>query len=333
LIQKYSGLLISPIIPLMLAFSMNAFASGEAVLCAQVLAPMDQLKVAAVQYPLSEGKTRSQFLAKMHSYIVSARAQGAEIVVFPELVTTETINWNGLASEITQLHELAAHFTPEYIQWLQSEARDNQIAILGGTTPRLIGTRTVNTAVLAFPNGNLVLQDKLFLTPDEKLWNWSPGEELKAFQTPWGKTVITTCFDCEFPAISKLVSQASPEVIFVPSWTSSEHGLNRVDWTAKARAIEHFAYVVKTGTVPDPSAAQIPQFGQASIISPQDAGFPNVVAEGVRNQDQIVYATLDLKSLRAQRLTSGYFPDSEQNKRTAPLSLISLPGTVSRVSQ
>ena len=285
----------------------------------QALVDPNILRVAAVQYPLAEGRSARDFYAKMSTFIQEAKNNGAQLVVFPELVTTELIDWSN-ENYVQQLRDVAANFTPRYIHWLQTKARELQISILGGTTPRVVNGQIYNTAVVALPDGTSFLQDKLFLTPDEKEWNWTPGTALKVFNAPWGKTVITTCFDCEFPMVSQLVAKVKPELILVPSWTSSESGLNRVDWTAKSRAVEHFSFVVKTGTVPDPASPQI-HFGKASIITPQDKGFPTTVIEGNLNESVIVYGNLDMQKLNQRRQDTGYYPVKEQEARTAPLTL------------
>ncbi len=281
---------------------------------------LDALRVAAVQFPLAEGRSAEDFLAKMKIFIDEAKQNGAQLVVFPELITTELVDWKS-NNETEQLVKIAQEFTPRYIEWLKHKSHQLNISILGGTTPRLVDGKIFNSAVLALPDGKVILQDKVFLTPDEKKWNWTAGQDFKAFDTPWGKTAITTCFDCEFPIISQMMAKAQPEVILVPSWTSTESGLNRVDWTAKSRAIEHFSFVIKTGTVPDPKSAQI-HFGKAGIITPQDQGFPAIPIEGKLNEASIIYGNLDLKLLRERRKTTGYYPAQEQGQRAAPINFM-----------
>lgn len=282
---------------------------------------MSSLKVAAVQYPLADGIKPDAFLEKIASYIEEAKSQGSNLVVFPELVTTELVDWySKTATDIEQLRQIATDFTPHYIDWLSRQAKANNISIVGGTTPRLSGKDIVNTAVLALSDGRVMLQDKLFLTPDEKQWGWVGGDTLNIFETPWGKTVITICFDCEFPIVSNMLAGERPDVILVPSWTSTHSGLNRVDYTARARAVEHYAYVVKTGTVAA-EGATLPHFGQASFHTPQDKGFPTQPNEGRLNEAGIVYGTLDLQLLREKKASSGYNPSHEQNLRLNPIKI------------
>ena len=310
----------------------SATAGAGPLICANVMRPafkvedkkvkfretMDSLKVAAVQFPLAENNKPAAFYAKIENYLLEAHKNGAQLIVFPELITLELIDWTH--DEKPQLQKIAAEFSPAYIEWLKGKAQELQVSILGGTTPKLRGQNLVNVAVLAFPDGRVFEQEKIYLTPDEKDWGWSPGEVLRLVNAPWGKTVITTCFDCEFPQISQKLVPYKPEVILVPSWTSSQSGYNRVDWSARARAIEHYAYVIKTGTVKDPTSTQ-PHFGVATMIGPQDKDFSDEIIEGKPNQPQILYGTLDLKKLRDHRDDSGYNPSLEQTKRKAPFKV------------
>ncbi len=281
---------------------------------------MDSLRVAAVQYPQGEGKTFESFIAKVEGYLIEAKEKNAQLIVFPELITLELVDLKSKIPEKNQLAAIADEVTPRYIAWLKDSAKRFNIAIMGGTTPRRVGLLIKNTAILAMADGKTVMQDKIFLTPDEKAWGWSPGESLEVFSSPWGSTVITTCFDCEFPMVSEGLVNARPDLILVPSWTSSLSGLNRVDWTAKSRAVEHYAFVIKTGTIPDPSSQQS-HFGRASIIGPQDTGFSTEIIEGELNKSQIIIGDLDLAQQRKQKSVSGYYPGHEQQQRRTPFSV------------
>lgn len=277
------------------------------------------LKVAAVQYPLEEGVSAERLFDKIRTRVRDARAAGASLVIFPELITTELVDWNQHDHE--QLTAIARDFTPKYFEFLKTLARDEGIAILGGSTPR-VGTHGIlNTAALALADGRFFTQDKLFLTPDEKEWGWVGGDTLNVIETPWGRTVISICFDTEFPGVSDLLVVEKPDLILVPSWTSTQSGLNRVDWTSRARAVEHFAYVVKTGTVAPVPAGANPHWGQASIHTPQEQGFPVEPLNGEMNVDQILYGTLDLAFLRAKKAASGYYPGNEQRLRVRPIKV------------
>lgn len=208
--------------PLLFTLSrVNIFHREQRTLTTQREKNMDRLKVAAVQFPLAERQTPVSFLAKVEGYMSKATQHGAQLIVFPELITVELVNWQAGEGDIPQLHRIASEFTPRYTEWLRKQAEEKKVAILGGTTPRLVEGHIVNTAILAMPGGRIHLQDKIFLTPDEKAWGWTPGSTLRVIDAPWGKTVIAICFDCEFPVIAHMISKFKPELLLVPSWTST----------------------------------------------------------------------------------------------------------------
>lgn len=273
----------------------------------------DLLKLGVIQYPLEENSSYDSFLKKVDHYIKISKKNGSELIVLPELITTELVNWS--EPEIPQLEYIARNITPKYKAWLKLKALENNISILGGTTPQYKGKKIFNTALLALSDGRLLEQDKIFLTPDEKNWNWTPGKTLNIFDTRWGKMAILICFDSEFPFISQKISASKPDLILIPSWTSSQSGFNRVDWSARARAIEHYAYVVKTGTVQSKTSTQ-PHFGNATIFGPQDHQFPTEPQSGRMNKKDILFQEIDLNLLRNKKEISGYNPSLEQQKRT-----------------
>jgi predicted amidohydrolase len=278
------------------------------------------LKVAAIQYDLAEGISPQVFFQKVEKFIAETAQQGAEVVVFPELITTEMVDYQSAISEKDQLRTLAQEVTPQYFQFIKDQAKKYKVSIMGGTSPRVSGKDIFNTAILALPDGRAFYQDKIFLTPDEKNWGWQAGKKINLIDAPWGRSVILICFDSEFPGISNRLVKHAPEVLFVPSWTSTEAGFNRVDWSTKARAIEHFAFVVKTATVPHVRSTQ-PHFGNASIVGPQEPFFNINPLEGSKNEVKIVWGTLDLKAMRERRILTGYFPGKEQTERNASIRM------------
>lgn len=278
---------------------------------------MSKVQVSAIQFPLQEKVSSEQFLKKVEHYI--DQSLDCDLVVFPELFSTEIIQIDENSSYHNQLRDHAINFTPEYITWLQVQAQSKKINILGGTVPRIVEEKIYNTAVLVLNSGEILLQDKLYLTPDEKSWHLTPGTTLNIFDTKIGKLVINICFDSEIPEISNLLVSEQPEIILIPSWTSTLSGLNRVEWSARARAVEHYAYVVKTGTVPGNSMTE--PFGQAAIISPQETGFPTDIIHGPINRPSIVKGELDLSLLRSMRKKSGYYPALEQTIRPKNIKL------------
>jgi predicted amidohydrolase len=236
------------------------------------------------------------------------------LVVFPELASIDrVVAAPGGAGERSQWDKVAREDAPRFFEASAAIARRHGVALLSGTFPRFRDSSTiVNTACFSFADGRAqVLRDKIFVTAWERAsWRWQDGGgELEPFDAPWGSTVIATCYDVEFPGLSNRVARARPELWLVPSCTEAVHGYSRVRWCAQARAVEHHAYVVHTGTVGQG------HYGQASVFTPCEDGFPHVAAEGPRNVAGIVYAELDLERLRESRRTARAYPARDQLER------------------
>lgn len=276
-----------------------------------------QIKVAAVQFPIEMNRTQAQYEAKVEAWVMKAKAEGANLVVLPELIALDLLRTNSAVSETEQLREIATRVTPAFFEFAQGLARRENVSILAGSSPRVLDGKVVNTAFLAFPDGRSVMQDKTFLTPDEKDWGWAPGRGLQVFDAPWGRTVIMICFDSEFPVLSQQLAAYKPEVILVPSMTGDISGLYRVQWCAQARAIEHYAFVVSTGTVTG-EGSRDQHCAQASLITPSEPGWPGLLARGPLNEAAMITGLLDFDLLAERRASARIYPAREQLVRIEP---------------
>lgn len=268
------------------------------------------LHVAAIQYPIQGGLSPAELQDKVHHFIEKSKKKGAELVVFPELVALDLLKANTEESETVQLEKMAESYSEKYFDWISSESKKLGVIVLGSSFPRKVDGHIRNTAILAFPDGRVVLQDKLFLTPDERAWGWEQGHELKLLEdAKLGRFVITICYDSEFPEVSQKYSEFRPNLILIPSMTGRA-GLNRVRFSAQARAVEHFSYVVVTGTV----SKNRDHVGQALVVGPQDDHFPLDPELGKFNESDILVSALNLKKLIETRATAGAYPvrDSKQ---------------------
>lgn len=319
-LRRYLSLSLLFISPAIFSIFVSAAGLGPVTFrtkntCQSLLEFKSDLRLSVVQYAMSGGLSFADFQNKVRAQVLSAKQAGSELVVFPELFTLDLIRPN--SSETDEVAEIAKTWTPQIWRWLTELAREQQIAILAGSSPRYVKEKIVNTAALIFPDGQIQLQDKIFLTPSEREWGWSAGSDLKVFSSPWGRMAILICHDCEFPKISQALAKHRPEIILVPSMTSDQTGFQRVRWTAQARAIEHAAYVIHTGTV-EPRQNLLPgwsHYGQAGVFSPSDSskGFFGLVEESKKiNEEALLNLHLDMAKLRDTRDHLGIYPARDQ---------------------
>jgi predicted amidohydrolase len=275
----------------------------------------DKIHVQLVPFHIDGKLNYEQFLNKIKNEVTKAKAAKADLVVFPELFMADMVEAAELKSPLkTQMREFAKLHTPQLMLDLKSLAKENRIYLLGGSFPRQVNNDIHNTSIFISPNGETHLQDKIYLTPDEKDWGWAGGKKIEVFDTEIGKIAILICYDVEFPQISDRLASLAPEIIIVPSMTDTEAGFRRVRWTSQARAVEHRAYVLHVGTTgaPDPSW---PHYAQASALSPSEKGFSGLIAEGGVNSSEPLLVELNLAKLREARKSGGIHPAKDQTDR------------------
>jgi len=294
-----------------------------------------RLKVALVQYACEGGLTGGQFLSKVEKLLEEAVRTGAELVIFPELFTADLLPGGvgfvgaiGLQEEISAWNRIIDHEVPALWEGFRELARRHPgVAVLFGSTPRRKagpGSDIVNTALFCLPDGRLIEQDKLFLTPcEDREWKWRDGELLQMIEAPWGRTVILICHDIEVPAISELLVRIEPDLILTPSCTGSIHGLRRVRFCAQARAVEHHAWVLQTSTIqPPPGAGGVATVnmnehtGQAAIIPPSESLYEDFRREGPLNQAAILIGEVDIRRSRKTRALPVVYPARDERRRT-----------------
>jgi predicted amidohydrolase len=279
--------------------------------------------IATVQFPMEGNQSVGGLTEKMSTYVNEAKKKGAELVVFPELATLDVWPKDSKKSESEIIDFIADKITPTLFENIEKMSRDQNIAVLAGSSPRRVGKKIRNTSLLVFPDGKKILHDKIFLTAWERKMDWEPGKTIEVFETPWGKTAILICYDIEFPAVASALARNPPEVILVPSMTESKSGLERVRWTAQARAVELHAFVVVAGTV-GTIGKDWQHYGQNLFLAPRDRLFPGPPVEGVTGKPGLVTGRLDLSLLRASREKTDFFPARDQNGSKLEVRIVPL---------
>jgi predicted amidohydrolase len=263
-----------------------------------------KLKVAAAQYDISFFDDWQAYRTKIISWVDAAKAQGANLLVFPEYFSMELASlfgkevYSSLSLQLISLQTLHKGF----FEFFQQLAQHNQCYIQAGTFPVAVDAGVyVNRAYLFYPDGKVDFQDKLVMTRFEKeQWLISPGAELKVFETEFGSIAINICYDSEFPLIARKQVELGANLILVPSCTDTIAGYHRVKIGCQARALENQCYVVQACLVGNAewSEAVDVNIGVGGIYTPVDRGFPQdgILISGEMNAVQWVIGELDLSA-------------------------------------
>ncbi len=265
----------------------------------------DLLRVAAVQLavrPYPDLDALGQACAGMTA---AAAGLGAELVVYPEMVTHPLLLRLPAASTAAQarrLHEL----TDGYVALFRELAHAHRLDIVGGSHFTVVGDRLLNVGYLFRRDGSVETQAKLHVTPGEvELWGVAGGDAVRVLDVGGRRIAIVICYDVEFPELARVATARGADVLCVPYNTDLRSGYLRVRSCAQARCIENSVYAVLAGPVG--TIAGVPgvdvHWGQACVLTPSDVGFARdaIAEEATPNVETLIVADLDLDAVRALR--------------------------------
>ncbi|MEM9580126.1 MAG: carbon-nitrogen hydrolase family protein [Pseudomonadota bacterium] len=266
------------------------------------------MRIATAAYPLDWFESWEDFAAKQRSWVAEAVAHGAELLVFPEYGSMELSSLGGrnAAKDLEASLHVVSGLIPEADALYCDLAREFGVHILAPTAPVFDpaehDSRPMNRARLITPKGTIGIQDKQIMTMGERdPMDVAPGGDLRLFDTGLGKMGIVTCYDSEFPLISRALVEAGAEILLVPSCTSALSGYWRVRIGAMGRALEGQCVSVMASLVGRANWCEgfEQTTGMGGVFGPPDTGFPEtgVLAEGTLGQAGWTYADVTLDQI------------------------------------
>ena len=264
-----------------------------------------KVRIACVQYQMRKIKSFADFARQVTYFTDVAADYDSDFVLFPELLTVQLLSQTDALSPREGMRRLS-EYTSKYVDLIRGLARKFGVTIIGGSHPVREKNRLLNICFVCLPNGLVVPQPKLHVTPNErKWWGMNGGNTLQAIDTPAGRIGVLICYDIEFPETARCLADQGAEIIFVPFCTDNRQGYLRVRYCAQARAIENQIYVALSGNVgnlPDVNNMDV-QYGQACVLTPSDFAFARdgIKAEADSNEETVLICDLDLDDLHESR--------------------------------
>ncbi len=184
-----------------------------------------------------------------------ARADGADIFVMPEYASEQWLAFKPHGLQPQEEIAWMADQATAIIDGATNLAIRHNMMLVAGSMPWHIGDDPrrgqTNRALVFLPDGKMIAQDKLSLTPGEQEadnWNLTPGKKLSIIEWRGLRIAVLICLDIEMPALSCLLARQNLDLVLVPSMTAKPSGYHRVFGCAKARAVELMCTIAACGT-------------------------------------------------------------------------------------
>lgn len=269
------------------------------------------VRLALVQHQVRGVKDFDEFASQVEYFVKAARGYGADFVMFPEFTSLQLLSSAALRNQsATVAIEKLSHLTSDVFGLFSRLARLHRLHIIGGSHPVPFmdhgQSALQNVCPVALPDGRVLMQPKLHITPSEtEAWGLRGGAHLAVIPTPKAKIGVLICYDSEFPEAARHLADQGIDILFVPYCTDDRQGHLRVQLCCRARAIENQIYVAAAGLVGNlPGVAGLDvHYGQAAVFTPSDFTFARdgIQAQATPNVETLLVTDLDLGNLHRAR--------------------------------
>jgi predicted amidohydrolase len=278
---------------------------------------MAVVRIGLCQFGLRDTRSYEEFEEHFSQETMKAASRGAEILLFPELVTWGLVAMAGRDLTYSQLGDAVAQhlgpFTPRFEVLLTKLAQENGVIIAAGShwAPAEEEGKGYNTAYLAYPEGRLERQRKNHLYPSETDYGTITYDGLEVYDTPKARIGLVTCYEVEFPEVARHFMLKGVQILLCPSATYTIRGFYRVRHCCAARAVENQLYVAQchqAGALSVPVDKPTTAYGRSVIFGPIDDQTnlsDGVVVEAPNpEQETVVVGDVDLDLLERSRTVS-----------------------------
>lgn len=262
------------------------------------------VRIGIVQWQMRTIHSLEELLSQAEFFISSLANYQADFALLPEFFNAPLMGLSDNQSSSVEAIRFLASFTDAIKQRMAEMAVTYNINIIAGSLPVIADNEKVyNVSYVLHRSGQIDEQKKIHITPHEKNdWVIDGGDNIQLIDTDAGKIGILICYDSEFPELGRMLAKEGVQIIFVPFWTDTKNGYQRVRICAQARAIENECYVAIGGSVGNlPRVKNVDiQYAQSAVFSPSDIFFPHdaTITEASPNTEMIIFADVDLTKLK-----------------------------------
>lgn len=279
-----------------------------------------KLKVATVQMT-TDDRDKARVVDKVLGMIDEAGAQGADLIVLPEV-------WTGLGyADAFPFEAMAEPIPGPTTDKLSARARRHGAMIVGSLYERAADGRHFNTAPFIDRDGAILgcyrkthlfdAQNRTDIPPgmmeSKKV---SAGDELPVYDTHAGKIGVFVCSDLRFPEIARVEALKGAQILVCCSAFLSPR-LDHWEFFLRARACENQVFIVASGQYAQEPASGVGFVGRSCVVDPW-----GVIVAMAPDRECVTVTTIDLAQidevkyrypLMLQRRPSMYGPISRES--------------------
>jgi beta-ureidopropionase len=263
--------------------------------------------IAPVEMPIDEIK--KQNIENQLEYVEQAAEQGVQILCFQEIFTTPYF----CAEQQTRWYE-AVERVPDgpTVTLMREVAKEKGMVLIVPVYEEEQTGIYYNTAAVIDADGTYLGKYRKTHIPHVAPGFWEkfyfrPGNlGYPCFDTAFARIGVYICYDRHFPEGARCLGLNGAEIVFNPSATVA--GLSEYLWKLEqpAHAVANGYFVGAINRVGVEAPWNIGEFyGQSYFCDPRG----QIIAEGSRDQTELVVAELDFDQIREVRNTWQFFRD------------------------
>lgn len=257
-----------------------------------------KLKVAAVQMDCVFGDWQKNMdTAKL--FVDQAFAQGAKLIVLPELFST--------GHRLDEFYYDYSEYIPEgkTTKELAAWAKEKNIFIVGCIPEKgEVRGAVYDTAFLVGPNGFYGKYRKINPWWQEKLY-FQPGDNFVVWETEIGKLGSLICYDGGFPEIGRKLALKGADILVMPS-AYGKARLYAWEIFTRARALENGCYLIAANRSGQEKNSEFA--GNSRIVNPRGE-----VISQIEDGEGVIISEIDLDEIARQRRVIPYQQDLRQD--------------------
>lgn len=263
--------------------------------------------IAPVEMPIDEIKKEN--IENQLEFVQQAAEQGVQMLCFQEIFTTPYF----CAEQETKWYE-AVEKVPDgpTVKLMQDIAKQHGMVLIVPIYEEEQTGVYYNTAAVIDADGKYLGKYRKTHIPHVAPGFWEkfyfrPGNlGYPCFDTAFARIGVYICYDRHFPEGARCLGLNGAEIVFNPSATVA--GLSEYLWKLEqpAHAVANGYFVGAINRVGTEAPWNIGEFyGQSYFCDPRG----QILAEGARDEEQLVVADLDMDKIREVRNTWQFFRD------------------------